>query len=85
MNHRITLVAAPGCHLCRNAEAVLEELATEFPLEVTAVDAATAEGRSLIAAHRVAMQPLVLLDDEFFSAGRLPRSKLRRTLERVVP
>jgi hypothetical protein len=31
-------------------------------------------------AHGAAMSPLVLLDGEFISAGRLPRGKLRKLL-----
>ncbi len=80
---RLVLVTSPNCHLCRDAREAVEELAGEFLLDVQIVEAASPEGRALIARHRPALQPLVVLDGETFSAGRLPRRKLRRALERA--
>jgi hypothetical protein len=79
---RVTVVTAPGCHLCGDAREALRELARMFTLEVREVEAASPEGMALVARHRPALQPLVLLGEELFSVGRLPRGKLRRRLER---
>ncbi len=76
----ITLVHAEACHFCTDASETLGEMATEFALDVHAVNAASDEGRALIAEHRPAMSPLVLLDGAFFSHGRLPRKKLSKLL-----
>lgn len=81
---RITLVTAPGCHLCADAREGLAALAEEFPLDLREVAAASPEGLELVAKHRPALQPLVVIDEAFFSVGRLPRRKLRRRLERRV-
>lgn len=78
---RVTLVHAEACHFCTEAGEALEELAHSFPLDVRSVPADSDEGRALVAQHRPAMSPLVLLDGEFFSHGRLPRKKLTRLLE----
>ncbi|HEX6208189.1 MAG TPA: glutaredoxin [Actinomycetota bacterium] len=78
------MVTAPGCHLCADAREALATLARQFPLEVREVGASSPEGLTLVAKHRPALQPLVLVDEVFFSAGRLPRRKLRRRLERRV-
>jgi hypothetical protein len=89
----ITLVHSPACHFCDDAQAALAALAEEFgdarkpdrrhsPVTVELVAAASPAGRRLVSAHRAAMYPLVLLDGEFFSCGRLPRGKLRRELAR---
>lgn len=78
----VTIVHTPACHFCEDAQAALAELAVEFPLRIEPVGAATPAGRRLIDAHRPGIFPLVLLDGEFFSAGRLPRGKLRRVLAR---
>ena len=44
------------------------------------------ELRALVAEHHPAMNPLVLVDGEFFSAKRLPRKKLTKALHsRRVP
>jgi hypothetical protein len=78
----ITVVHTPACHLCDDAEAALARLAEEFPLRVELVDALSPAGRRLVGEHRAGLYPLVLLDGEFFSCGRLPRMKLRRRLDR---
>ena len=76
----ITVVHSPACHFCDDARAVLADLATEFPLTVEFVDCTEPRGVALIRQHRAGMYPLVLLDGGFFSAGRLPRKKLRAQL-----
>ena len=77
----VTLVHAEACHFCTDAGEALEELARSFTLDIRSVPANSDEGRALVAQHRPAMSPLVLLDGAFFSHGRLPRKKLTRLLE----
>ena len=77
----VTIVHAPACHFCEDAQHALAELAGEYPLTVHLIDAADEEGQALIAQHRAPMFPLVLIDGEFFSFGRLPRKKLGKLLE----
>jgi hypothetical protein len=77
----VTVVHAPACHFCDDAFAALADLATSYSLLVQRVDAESELGRELIEAHRAPMFPLVLVDDRFFSFGRLPRKKLAKLLE----
>jgi hypothetical protein len=49
-------------------------------VQLVTLEAASDAGRALIAAHRPAMAPLVLLDGRYLSAGRLPERVLRRAL-----
>jgi len=77
---RITVVETSPCDLCEDADAVLAELAKDHPISVEVVDAQSEVGRDLVARHRPPQAPLVLVDGEYFSAGRLPRRKLERTL-----
>jgi glutaredoxin len=79
---QITVVESDACHFCADAQEVLTGLAATFPLAVDTVDVRTDSGRDLMARHRAAMSPLVLLDGAFFSSGRLPRRKLIKILER---
>lgn len=76
----VVVVSAPACHFCDDAEAALAELAHDYPIEVRRVDAGSAEGTQLLRTHRAPMTPLVLLDGEYLSSGRLPRGKLRERL-----
>ena len=77
----VTVVHAPACHFCHDAEEALAALAQVHPLVVRSVGIDTEEGRTLVAAHRPAMNPLVLLEEQYFSAGRLPRKKLAKALQ----
>lgn len=77
----ITLVGAPACHFCEDARAALAEFGHDYELDVDEVDAESDVGADLVARHRPAMFPLVLVDGLFFSVGRLPRGKLRRLLD----
>lgn len=77
---RITLVESDGCHFCQDAHRALAEFAGRYPLEVDTVDAYSESGRRLMQTHRASMSPLVLVDGEFFSHGRLPRRKLAHAL-----
>lgn len=81
---RVTVVHAPACHFCDDAFAALAALAPHYPLDVRRVDAAGEFGRHLLEVHRAPMFPLVLVDDHFFSFGRLPRRKLVKLLEARV-
>jgi len=77
----VTVVTSPACHYCEDARAALDDFATVYALDVRLVEIESAEGKSLTATHRPMMSPLVLVDGEFFSAGRLPRRKLTKLLE----
>jgi glutaredoxin len=84
---RVTLVESPACHYCHDARAALMEIGVEHSLDVETLDVRSPEGTALMQAHGAAMSPLVLLDGQFVSAGRLPRGKLRTLLaarERVA-
>ena len=76
----VTVVHSRACHFCDDARAVLADLATEFPLTVEYLNCTESRGAALIREHRAGMYPLVLVDGGFFSAGRLPRKKLRAQL-----
>lgn len=77
----ITVVKSEACHFCEDAQRVLTELAESYPLTVDTVDVRSEAGRRLMRVHRASMSPLVLVDGEFFSHGRLPRRKLTKLLE----
>ena len=77
----VTIVESEACHFCVDAHAALEQIALDHPLVVETVDVRSPRGTALMQQHRAAMSPLVLVDGAFFSAGRLPRRKLRKLLE----
>lgn len=80
----VILLSSPACHLCEEALEALAELGRDFPIRVREIGMGTPEGLELVRIHRPAMPPAVLVDGVLFSAGRLPRTKLRRLLERAA-
>ncbi len=77
---RVTVVESEGCHFCVDARQVLADATAGFPVEVSTVDVRSPEGEDLMRAHRATMSPLVIVDGQFFSNGRLPRRKLAKVL-----
>jgi hypothetical protein len=79
---QITVVESESCHFCADAHQALAALAGSYPLSIDTVDVRSETGRALMARHRAAMSPLVLVDGAYFSSGRLPRRKLEKDLSR---
>lgn len=77
---RVTLLTTQGCHLCEDAQAELLERAARGQVSLEVVPADSERAVDLMALHRPAMFPLVLINGESFSTGRLPRRKLDRVL-----
>jgi len=76
----VTVVEAPACHLCDDAKSTLAVLAQSYPMTIQVLSIGSVQGGALMARHRAPMSPLVLLDGQYFSSGRLPRRKLERRL-----
>lgn len=79
----MTLVTAPACHFCDDAQERLGSLEARGLIELTLVPAESQEGRALIAAHRPGMFPLILVEGRYFHDGRLPRGKLARLVQKL--
>lgn len=78
----VTVVEAEACHFCADAHEALSGFAARYPIALTTIDARGSRGMELMQEHRAAMSPLVLVDGEFFSQGRLPRGKFQQLLEK---
>ncbi|MEJ7773121.1 MAG: thioredoxin family protein, partial [Geodermatophilaceae bacterium] len=61
---------------------VLKRVAAKQTLDISEVSLDDVAGRELASRHGVLFAPGLLLDDEFFSYGRLSERKLRRELQR---
>ncbi len=81
---QVLVLTSVGCHLCEDAKEGLTELASEYPMEIREVDLASAEGASLAERYHPPLPPAVIVNDNLFSSGRLPRRKMRKMLEKGV-
>ncbi len=77
---KVTLLVTTGCPYCEDARSELAGRAARGLLDLDIVSVESAYGEVLQVTHRPAMFPLVLIDGERFSVGRLPRRKLDRAL-----
>ena len=77
---RITLVTAPGCHYCEEAQRMLESLSNRFAIAIDLVPLASSTGRDLVVEYRVPFPPLLLIDGSFFGHGRISQRKLEGRL-----
>lgn len=78
----ITVLTQTSCAYCQQAEDTLARLRGQYSFDTVEVGLETDEGRALGARHGVLFAPGILVDDQFFSFGRLSERKLRRELAR---
>jgi hypothetical protein len=80
----VTYVTAPSCHYCEHGRTVLAALDQRIPLDVREVPLDSEEGRRLLATHRFAFPPAVIVDGRLVAHGRLSARRLARLLPREV-
>lgn len=79
---QIMLLTQEQCDFCTQAKALLERLATTYPLTISLLDVASPEGQALALQSGMLFPPGLLLDGEAFSYGRVSERKLCREIER---
>ncbi|GMR02459.1 MAG: hypothetical protein BMS9Abin20_0795 [Acidimicrobiia bacterium] len=80
----VILVTSPRCHFCNDAQKLLEDLASLYPLSVQRIDLETDQGVAIAARFRVPFPPVLLINGVYFGHGRISRAKLTRALDAVV-
>lgn len=73
----ICLYGKPGCHLCEQAEELLEDLAAEFSLQVTQID--ITGDPALFDRYRYEI-PVVMTQSGASVSGRIGEAQLRALL-----
>jgi len=76
----VVLLTKDDCHFCEQAKDVLARLRGEYGLRVREVALESEEGRSLARESAAPFPPVVFLNGETFSFGRLSERKLRKAL-----
>lgn len=80
MTSEVVLLTKEDCHFCDQAKDVLARLRSEYDLRVREVSLASDEGKALALRSAAPFPPVVFLDGETFSYGRLSERKLRKAL-----
>jgi glutaredoxin len=77
--HRITLLGKPGCHLCDDARAVVERVATD--LGVPWEERSILDDAELLTRYAEEI-PVVLIDGRQHTFWRVDEARLRAALQR---
>ncbi|RYE75283.1 MAG: glutaredoxin family protein [Myxococcales bacterium] len=77
MSARVTLFSRPGCHLCDDARAIIEQVCAEVGTSYAEVDITTDE--ALFAAYAEQI-PVTLVDGERHDFWRVDPQRLRAAL-----
>ncbi len=75
------LLTKDECHFCDEAKRVLTRFADDGQVAFRVVRLDSDEGRELATDAGVPFPPVVFLDGEYFSYGRLSERKLRKALQ----
>ena len=76
----VVLLTKEDCHFCEQAKDVLARLRGEYELRVREVRLDSEEGRTLALESGAPFPPVVFLNGDTFSYGRLSERKLRKAL-----
>lgn len=76
----VVLLTKEDCHFCEQAKEVLTRLRGEYNLRVREVTLESKEGQSLAQQSAAPFPPVVFLNGETFSYGRLSERRLRKAL-----
>lgn len=76
----VVLLTKDDCHFCEQAKEVLARLQSEYQLTVRELPLESVEGRELAERSGALFPPVVVVDGEPFSYGRLSERKLRKAL-----
>lgn len=76
----VLLLTKEDCHFCEQAKDVLARLGGDYELRVREVALESEEGRSLALRSGAPFPPVIFLNEEPFSYGRLSERKLRKAL-----
>lgn len=77
----ITMVSTEGCHTCKEVKETLNKLTSEYDLSINEVDATTDKGQELIKKHNISSSPGLIINNEFFSSGKVTEKQLRNKFD----
>jgi glutaredoxin len=72
---KVVFYTKAGCHLCDDARDLLEDLAVDFPYELTEIDIRSDMGIFEVYRHRI---PVIIINDQATVEGRIDHADLRK-------
>ena len=79
----LTLIGKPGCHLCDDARAVVDEVLADFGKSVSLTELSILDDAALLEQY-VEEIPVLLIDGRVHNIWRVDPARLRSALEEVA-
>ena len=79
----LTLIGKPGCHLCDDARAVVDEVLADFGESVSLTELSILDDEALLEQY-VEEIPVLLIDGRVHNIWRVDPARLRSALEEVA-
>ena len=79
----LTLIGKPGCHLCDDARAVVDEVLADFGESVSLTELSILDDAALLEQY-VEEIPVLLIDGRVHNIWRVDPARLRSALEEVA-
>jgi len=67
------------------AKDVITSVALDIPLSLTIIELTSPDGEALAASHRMPFPPLILINGQHHTHGRISEKKFRRALGHLAP
>lgn len=80
----VLILVQADCHFCRDAQALLDRLAGEYPLRIRTLDMRTPEGERMALQAGLLFPPGILLNGRPLCYGRPSEGKLRRAIGQLL-
>lgn len=83
--NKVQFLTMPGCHNCKAAKKILDEIMPDFPkVEVEEIDMTTPAGQELVQKYSVMASPGIVINGELFSTGGVDKKKLIERLKTLT-
>lgn len=77
-------VFAPGCHTCKELDALWETIKGEFPnVDFRRIDVTTDKGQELAQQHMIFASPGIIINGELFATGGFNKDELVAKLKAI--
>lgn len=80
---QLTLIGKPGCHLCDDAELVIDSVLSEFPQEILVEKKNILEDEALFARFSEEI-PVLLINDKVHNYWRIDAERLRTAISECI-
>lgn len=80
---QLQFVTSNGCEHCEAVKEILDQLNSEYALEIREIDMSSEQGLELVLKYQITAAPAVIASNELISVGQTSEEKLRSKLDSI--